>query len=76
MDAKDSSLLRSVLAHCIVYQGREYPISVASITPEGQVTIKPFTAEVHSTVFISGRVTLTPVIDPATATYCWSVDRA
>lgn len=68
--------LRSVLAHTIVYQGREYPMSIASISPEGEVTITPFTSEVHSTVFISGRVRLTPRLDDATATYSWNVDPA
>ena len=66
--------LRSVLAHTIVYEGREYPMSIASITPDGRVTIVPFTVETHSTVFISGRVKLTPQLDEDTATYFWQVD--
>lgn len=65
--------LRSVLAHTIIYKQKEYPMSIASITPEGKVTISPFTTETHSTIFISGRVTLIPQIDRLTNTYFWKV---
>lgn len=51
--------MERILAHSILYEGREYRMCVAELQPDGTVTFTPFDSEVHSTVFVSGRVRLT-----------------
>ncbi len=46
------------LAHHIVYRGTDHGLAVLTVTPDGNVHIEPFTAEIHSTVFHSGTITL------------------
>lgn len=53
--------IRRWLAHRIVYQGKEYTMSVLTLAPDGTVeSIRPFTGETHSTAFHSGTITITP----------------
>ena len=52
--------MKRVLAHRIIYLGREYGKSVATIDGNEVVDIKPFETETASTVFISGTIMLVP----------------
>ena len=42
------------LANAILHRGNIYRNSIVEITPDGKVTIQPFTDEQHSTTYISG----------------------
>lgn len=45
-----------IMAHVIVYEGREYPLHIAEMGPDGTIRLYPFECEIHSTRFIEGRV--------------------
>ncbi len=49
---------KHILAHKIIYRGKEYTMSVATIENNRVTAIKPFERETASTVFISGNVRL------------------
>ncbi|MCC8118857.1 MAG: hypothetical protein LIP09_08970 [Bacteroidales bacterium] len=51
--------MQRILAHKIIYEGREYPLSIAEISPDGRsVTITPFLKETPATTFHSGIIEL------------------
>lgn len=50
--------MNKFLAHKVVFEGREYKMSIAELTDDGHLIIKPYSSEVHSTVFINGAVEL------------------
>lgn len=45
-------------AHKIIYQGSAYINHYAFMDTDGTVSLRPMTAEIHSTVFINGTVGL------------------
>ncbi len=46
-----------ILAHKIVFEGREYPLSLLEISEDrSRISITPFAGETHSTVFVDGKV--------------------
>lgn len=52
-------MIERILAHRICWQGRVYQMHVAELdTVTGQVSLYPFTGELHSTTFISGTILL------------------
>lgn len=53
--------MKRIFAHKIIYGGKEYRMSVATIKDNGEVIIDTFEKEIPSTVFISGTVLLQPV---------------
>lgn len=48
--------MKAILAHVIVYKGREYPMHIAGVDCKGNISLKPFDGETPQTVFIPGRV--------------------
>lgn len=52
-------MARQILAHTIIYRGKEYRMALARIADDGSVSITPFDRETHSTEFINGRVHIT-----------------
>lgn len=52
---------RGVAAHTIIYCGKRYPMSVASIGPDGNIVVLPLTREIPRTVFINGDVSIESV---------------
>lgn len=59
----------SLLAHNIIYRGRTYRNSVATLLPDGTVRIEPFAAETPSTIFVSGEVMLETFCQPNSGEY-------
>ena len=55
--------MKRILAHKILYADKEYRMSVATITHDNIVTIRPYEKETEATVFIPGTVLLQPVND-------------
>lgn len=52
-------MIERILAHTICWHGKEYTMHIAELnTLTGQVTLYPFTGELHSTTFISGTILL------------------
>ena len=52
-------MIQRILAHHIVWQGRTYHMHIAELNTEtGEITMRPFESEIHSTTFISGTVLL------------------
>lgn len=49
---------QGVMAHRIIFEGKEYAMSIARIEG-GEVVITPYTGEVHSTLFVNGTVAVT-----------------
>lgn len=47
-----------VMAHRIIYNGKEYPLSVAAIDTRGEVSITPFEREIPGTLFVNGTIEL------------------
>lgn len=48
---------KNILAHKLLYDGKEYKMSIASISDDrSRVAINPFVKEVPGTVFVSGTV--------------------
>lgn len=58
-----------VLAHRIIYKGKEYPMSVAGIDEQGKVEIVPFSHEIPDTIFVSGTIEITVHGTPRSLTY-------
>ena len=50
----------SVMAHVIVYKGVSHPLSVATLSSDGTLTIRPFTAETPATPFVNGKILILP----------------
>lgn len=47
------------LAHHIVFRGVDHGMVLLTVGDNGSISIEPFTAEVHSTAFHSGTITIT-----------------
>lgn len=58
-----------VLAHRIIYKGKEYPMSVAGIDEQGKVEIVPFSGETPGTIFVNGTIEITAHIAPRSLAY-------
>lgn len=52
--------VKKILAHRILYCGKVYEMSVATIAGGRVVAIEPYVRETEGTVFISGTVSLVP----------------
>ncbi|MDE6048416.1 MAG: hypothetical protein K2M52_00555 [Paramuribaculum sp.] len=48
----------AVMAHSIIFEGKRYPLSIARHLPDGSLSIKPYTIEMHTTEFINGTVAI------------------
>lgn len=60
------------LAHKIVCDGKEYPLSIAELSDDRRsVRIYPYTEEIHSTAWVDGTLRITLV----NGRYCLSTDR-
>lgn len=46
----------AVMAHCIVWKGKNYSLAVARHEYDGSLSIAPFSGEVHTTKFVNGIV--------------------
>lgn len=58
-----------VLAHRIIYKGKEYPMSVAGIDEQGKVEIVPYRLETPNTYFVQGTIEITAHGTPRSLTY-------
>ncbi len=47
-----------VLANVILFEGKEYPLHIAESDGQGHIRVYPFEKEVHSTVFMPGKVAI------------------
>lgn len=51
--------IKSILAHRMIYQGKEYKMCIAQISSDGNsIVFSPFVKEIPGTVFVSGTVIL------------------
>lgn len=50
--------MQRIAAHYIIYDGVTYPDSVIELDDDGRISIFPFEGELHSTVFMPGRVVI------------------
>lgn len=57
------------MAHRIIYNGKEYPLSVAAIDTRGEVSITPFEREIPGTLFVNGTIELLPSANPPALAY-------
>lgn len=71
----DNRTPRRVLARKITYAGQTYTMHLAEITPEGAVTLTPFTGETHSTLYLDGHICLSPARTPD-GTFHWQITPA
>ncbi|MBD5241455.1 MAG: hypothetical protein HDS59_05190 [Barnesiella sp.] len=48
----------AVMAHCIIFEGKEFPLSIARHKLDGSLSITRFDEEVHTTEFVNGTVSV------------------
>lgn len=49
-----------LMAHRIVLDGREYPLSILTVDADGRCSVQPYEHEVHSVRFYNGTLTVGP----------------